>query len=269
MSCKRVSILVLTFQNEGSIEACLRSVLSQDYSGLIPDIVLWDNCSTDQTTEKAKLILFGGNIEYQIITENTNRFLSGSEFFREAIFYAKGDYIAIIDGDDTWIDPQKTQKQIACLENNDAIILCGTLAEFFNVKTDKVDYLIPHPNEVGIHESDYLALDNILTNSTVVFREKLKWKLPESFDWAPIKDLPVWALGTENSFFEVLPDVTTRYNSNHGGNISLLYNQQVQLIRVIQSYTFIIKNLNGEKSKTAWITGLNELISRELAKFNS
>jgi glycosyltransferase involved in cell wall biosynthesis len=229
-------------------------------------ILLWDNASQDRTIEVAQKAFLNSSVDFSIVRETSNTYLKGSQFFYDAMRACEGDYIAVIDGDDEWQSEIKLKNQFEYMEKNNSIELCGTLAEQYNVATCEVDYLIPHQNQVGIHDGDYLSNDNIITNSTVFFRKTLVNRLPKNMMPFPIKDLPVWALGLEGFKFTILPDISTRYYFNHGHNVSLRKSTTDRFCDVVETYSLIVKCLKSEEYKKAWLNGLLELLLREKAR---
>jgi glycosyltransferase involved in cell wall biosynthesis len=260
-----ISVLVLTYNNEKFIEKCLESIFRQKCPTFEYEIIVWDNNSTDKTVEVALRFLKKSGRRFQLIRECHNTYLSGSNFFLRAMKASSGDLIAVIDGDDEWIQTDKLHKQKAILDEDCDVMLCCTLTEFFNHTDYRVEYLIPNPREVGLHEGIVLARDNLIPNSSVLFRRSMLHKLPKTLDGFPIKDLPVWALGLENSYFFVSPDISTRYNTNHGNNISTSKSFLERSNQVILTYELIIANLKEVTSKETWIEGLR-LYKEALAK---
>ena len=56
-----------------------------------------------------------------VSTRNQN----DNEVFTRALAAARGEYIAILDGDDYWTDPLKLQKQVRFMDQNPDIFICG------------------------------------------------------------------------------------------------------------------------------------------------
>lgn len=94
-----VSIIIPMFNVAPYIERCLRSVAAQTYRHI--EVVLIDDCSTDNTMQKAQSIVTELNrdgIKYVFIQHERN---SGAATTRNSgIRQATGDYIYFLDGDD-------------------------------------------------------------------------------------------------------------------------------------------------------------------------
>ena len=257
-------MLVLTYNNEEFIEECLESIFKQQRSTFDYEIVLWDNCSSDSTVEIATQLLQNSDCKHRLIVEDNNTYLYGSTFFLRAMMACSGELIAVIDGDDMWIQNDKLLKQKIILDERPDVMLCCTLTEFYNYREGKVEYLIPNPREVGLHKGIDLAQDNLIPNSSVLFRRTMLGMLPRTLDGFPIKDLPVWALGLEFSNYFISSDVSTRYNTNHGTNVSTSKNPRERTAQVILTYELIIQNLKNDANKELWIEGLRLYKERQL-----
>lgn len=116
----KVSVLILTYNHKDYIQKSIESVLSQktnfDY-----EVIIHDDCSTDGTQEivkkyedRCKIIIQPKNVWSQKIDIFTTFFVPN----------AKGKYLAVVEGDDYWIDEYKLQKQYDVLENNPSCSIC-------------------------------------------------------------------------------------------------------------------------------------------------
>lgn len=110
-----VSVVMLTYNHEQYIRQALDSILMQDMDFNI-EIVIGDDCSTDGTVGILK--------EYQkrfpeiirLVAREKN--IGVTKNFYEICMACKGEYIAFLEGDDYWTDPQKLKKQITFLQEN-------------------------------------------------------------------------------------------------------------------------------------------------------
>ncbi|MEZ4972120.1 MAG: glycosyltransferase [Cyclobacteriaceae bacterium] len=112
-----VSVCVFTFNHAAYIRSCLNGILRQRVNFDFELLIGEDN-STDGTREicieyaerypdKIRLFLHHDENKIKIGRQPTGRFN-----FIYSLFSAKGEYLAICDGDDFWTDSSKLQKQI-------------------------------------------------------------------------------------------------------------------------------------------------------------
>lgn len=107
-----VTIIMPSYNTGRFIEETIKSVLDQTYSNW--ELIVVDDCSTDNTDEIVKKYLADTRIHY--IKNLTN---SGAAISRNrALSEAKGKWIAFLDSDDLW-ETDKLQKQIRFMEDND------------------------------------------------------------------------------------------------------------------------------------------------------
>lgn len=123
MSKIKVSVCISAYNHESFIEEALNSVLGQecdfDY-----EIIVSNDKSTDQTHEVITKIIDehpeGKKICY--FNQEENLGINGNLIF--TLEQANGKYIALLEGDDFWIDNKKLQKQFYFLEHNPDYTIC-------------------------------------------------------------------------------------------------------------------------------------------------
>lgn len=114
-----VSIVMVTYGQEKHIVNAINGVLLQEYQGPIELIVANDN-SPDATDAVIKVFLqrteIPRNVDIRYFRHAVNKGMVSN--FIYALNQVKGKYVAICEGDDFWIDPDKLEKQITFLEDN-------------------------------------------------------------------------------------------------------------------------------------------------------
>ncbi|QFJ53908.1 glycosyltransferase [Pseudobutyrivibrio xylanivorans] len=115
MSNIDISVVVATYKQEKYIGMTLDSILAQKFSGSI-EVIVGDDCSPDSTGE---IVRKYGN-EYSDIIKAIVRpkNLGAFKNFEDLLTRAQGKYIALIEGDDYWIDENKLQEQFDFMEAN-------------------------------------------------------------------------------------------------------------------------------------------------------
>ena len=119
----------------------------------------------------------------------------------KGIFLAKGKYIARLDDDDFWQDPQKMEKQINFLENNPEYAIAGGGV----IKIDKegkeiVRFLLPETDE-DIRK--VILISNVFAHSAVIFK-KDSWSQAGGYDeqFGFFSDWGLWLkLGKQGKFY--------------------------------------------------------------------
>ncbi len=107
-----VSIIMPSYNTAKFISETIYSVLTQTYTNW--ELIIVDDCSTDNTDEVAKPFLSDERIKYIKNEKNSGAAISRNR----ALCEAKGKWIAFLDSDDLWL-PEKLEKQIEFMEKND------------------------------------------------------------------------------------------------------------------------------------------------------
>lgn len=107
-----VSIIMPSYNTEKYISESIASVQKQSYVDW--ELIIVDDCSTDNTDEIVKPFLSDKRIKYIKNETNSGAAVSRNRALREA----KGKWIAFLDSDDLWL-PVKLEKQIAFMKEND------------------------------------------------------------------------------------------------------------------------------------------------------
>lgn len=123
IKCPLISVVMSVYNEEAYIESAIKSLLDQTEQDF--EIILFDDCSTDATTDiiesiKDKRINLYKNIENCGLTQNLNKGLR----------LAKGKYIARMDGDDISL-PERFEKQIKYFEENPELMLISCQTKNF------------------------------------------------------------------------------------------------------------------------------------------
>ena len=138
-----ISILVVTYQHVDYVEKAIKSILNQE-TEYNYEIILGDDDSTDGTREICldfakkypnKIRMFLHKRENNIKVGE-----SPSVLFQFAynLFSCRGEYIAILSGDDFWIDKFKLQKQVEYLTENPQFSMVCTNYSTVNEKNEVI-----------------------------------------------------------------------------------------------------------------------------------
>ena len=106
-----VSIIMPSYNTTSFIAESIQSVLAQTYRDW--ELLIVDDCSTDNTNEVVKPFLADQRIIYVRNEMNSGAAVSRNRALRKA----KGRWIAFLDSDDLWM-PEKLERQILFMEKN-------------------------------------------------------------------------------------------------------------------------------------------------------
>jgi glycosyltransferase involved in cell wall biosynthesis len=143
-----VSVITPFMNEQEFLSITIESVISQTYTNW--EYILVDDGSKDRSTAIAKEYAerFPGKIFYFQHSDHQNKGVCATRNL--GISKAKGEYIALLDGDDIWL-PAKLEKQVElCLEHPKAVMLCE--ASHYknkgrNPKVENIDVPVGAPPE--------------------------------------------------------------------------------------------------------------------------
>lgn len=146
-----ISVIVPVYQAEDYIEACLKSICSQDYLGKI-ECILIDDCSNDTSMLNARRFIdaYIGDVSFQIYCSGCTKGASAARNI--GICHASGEYIFFMDSDD-------------CLASN-AISALATPLLFY-----RYDMVVGRYQETGLRNRVNVSLpgETVLFGSDILF----------------------------------------------------------------------------------------------------
>lgn len=250
----KVSVCIITYNQEKYIHDCLKGVLSQKTNFDI-EIIIGDDCSSDKTRTICKSIQDKYPELIKLIARKKN--LGMAENWAQTIKSCNGKYIALCEGDDYWTDELKLQKQIDFLELNSDYNICFTRAN--TLKNNKFE-LHPIPdtaNNGSYYYIDLLKHNNFITTASAVIRNKIDY-FPEWFFNLKIVDIALYFLVSKTAKIKCLEDITTVYRVHDKGVWS-----GVDQLKKVEMRLFFYKSIFNEltsEQKQAVILKRNSLI---------
>lgn len=168
----KVSILMATYNRAGLIKSAVESAQKQSFKDW--ELIIADDGSTDNTPEIVAELMKN---EPKIVYTRTDVNAGISKNYNRGLRLAKGEYVAMLDDDDPWCDPEKLEKQVRFLDKNKEYVGCGGGMIVVDGKGKEVyRYLKPESNE---DITEKMLFGNPMANSTTMFRreagEKAGW----------------------------------------------------------------------------------------------
>lgn len=181
-----VSVLVPTYQQEKFIEECLRSVIQQKINFDI-EILVGDDCSPDKTAAVIENI---AKLDNRIVLHQWPQNEGGLKNIDKLLERAKGKYIAILEGDDFWLDPEHLAKSVGYLEQHPSCIFTAAnylhLIDSLLVQKQKLSTKVIRPLHFW-----HLSLGNFIQMGTLIYRRLFYPRVPSCFIDLPLGDYPL------------------------------------------------------------------------------
>lgn len=181
-----VSILIPTFQQEEFIQACVDSVSNQKFDFDI-EILVGDDCSMDRTSEIVqKLAQIDPRIHLYKWASNEG----GLKNINKLLTRASGKYIAILEGDDYWLNLEHLAKSVQYLESHpDCIFTAANYLHLSEAGLNRLQKLNTKSNKVLRYW--HLALGNFIQMGTIVYHRIYYPKIPEPYFGLSLGDYPL------------------------------------------------------------------------------
>lgn len=215
----KLSILLVTYNHEKYIKTAIDSILMQklnyDY-----EIVVADDCSTDNTLKIIEEYKRTHKDKFRILKNENN--LGITKNYKRGFKACRGEYIAVLEGDDYWINNKKLQKQIAFLNKHQECALVFNRFEVYDMSTNKTNaqpWFSFKSNEItNVKE---LIKSNFIGNfSTCMYRNELIEKIEPALYEMVVYDWMLNIVLAQDGLIGYLPRVMSVYRLNPTGTWS-------------------------------------------------
>ncbi len=145
-SLPKISVIVTSYKHENYIGQCLEGIFAQKGDFTL-ELVIRDDGSPDSTLaliNRYTEVFCHKNIELNIIPSGEN--IGVTMNLKQCLDACTGNYIAICEGDDYWIDSYKLQKQLNYLKMHPECSFCFN--EIFILKEDTGELSAYVPNNL-------------------------------------------------------------------------------------------------------------------------
>jgi glycosyltransferase involved in cell wall biosynthesis len=209
----KVSVAMITYNHECFIRQALNSVLTQrvnfDY-----EIVVGEDCSTDGT--RAILMDFYRRYPERVVPILHDQNVGALRNFQTTLAACRGQYLAIVEGDDYWSCEDKLQRQVNFLDQHLDYAICFHRARIRDeTASGRTDILPPSP--AGTYTIEDLIAFNLITTCTVMYRWGSVGPLPEWFLDLKLGDWPLHILVAQSGKIELMDEVMAVYRMHSGG----------------------------------------------------
>lgn len=167
---KKVTFFMSVYNNEQYLREAVDSILKQTFKDF--NFLIIDDCSTDRSLEILKSY---SDPRIKIIENKRNIGIAKS--INKGLKQSQGKYLAHMNADDISL-PERLKKQVAFMENNPEIDVCGTWLQNFGKNNQTVCTM---PTK---HDSVFAGMlfENTIHNSTVIIRRDSIFRLGQFRD---------------------------------------------------------------------------------------
>ena len=203
-----VSVAITTFNSANWLPRALDSVLKQRTKFPI-EIIIGDDCSQDATVSIAHSYRERHPCVISVLERSKNVGIQRNYY--ETFEECRGKFIAWLDADDYWTDPEKLSIQVETLESDPSINVCCHFVRWVTsdggVKRDR--WPSESPGRYGLKD---VICHLFISTPSAMFRNGIHRDLPPwYFDLAPTTDWPVWVLAALSGDIVLLDRVMADY----------------------------------------------------------
>jgi glycosyltransferase involved in cell wall biosynthesis len=165
-----VSVLMITYNHERFIAQAIEGVAKQVTDFPI-ELVIGEDCSSDSTLQIV--------LDYQKKHPNLIRVLypdknmGGKKNIVRVLAHCRGQFIALCEGDDYWVDPEKLQKQVTFLQANPDFVVTHHGNILIDSEGKVIDDNLPPP-DVDEYSKETLLKGGFMQPLNMCYRNVIK-----------------------------------------------------------------------------------------------
>jgi glycosyltransferase involved in cell wall biosynthesis len=261
----RVSVVVVTYNHQRFLQQALDSVLSQRAEFGV-DVLVSEDCSTDATRDiiASNVARFPDRVRALLSERNLNT----NAVSQRAIDATRGEFVAMLDGDDFWTASHKLASQVAFLDAHPECAMC-----FHDVRVEYEDSSkSPHPfvrdddkKTSGIRE---IIHANFIAGCSPLIRRQALVPLPAWYEDAEYGDWPLYILAAHHGRIGYIDEVMGVYRRHAGGYWSG-QSRRAQYAGLVRFFDRLATNLDPEyrgavrRSRARWYAALGHALANE------
>jgi glycosyltransferase involved in cell wall biosynthesis len=219
----KVSILVTTYNQEHLIPQAIDSILMQEVN-FAYEIVIGEDASTDRTREiviglgqrypeKIRVLLRKADVA------NRDRAigLAGKINYLEALRACRGEYVAILDGDDYFTSPDKLRKQVNFLEAHPECAICFHNVLAIHENGTRASEKMCAADQKQFSDIEQLVGGHCLPACWIMYRREPLIEIPDWFLTAKMGDWPLNIFKAQYGKIGYINEVMAAYRVHAAG----------------------------------------------------
>jgi glycosyltransferase involved in cell wall biosynthesis len=229
----KLSVMIITYNHERFIAQAIESVLVQRVN-FNYEILVGEDCSIDRTRDIV-MDLYRRHPD-RIVPHLRNQNLGGPQNLISTLASCRGQYVALLEGDDYWTCEDKLQKQVDFLDAHPDYALCCHRVQILNGTGTGHTGVYPSV-AAGPYTVDNLLEVNFITTCSTMFRRKLLGPLPAWLCHETPGDWALFTLIARRGKIWLMDEVMAMYRVHSGGTWSSLpgINQLREMTRMLKT----------------------------------
>lgn len=241
-----VSVLCAAYNHEKYIRDTLEGFVIQKTNFKF-EVLVHDDASTDRTAEIIN--------EYQKkypniikpIFQKENQYSKGIKIGRDILApRALGQFIALCEGDDCWIDKNKLQMQYDYMIANPECTVSTHNALLYNQYNGRKKKMLNINHEKDYYINDFLNMKRWFPTASIMIHKRIYINRPKCIAMSDRGDYPLLLYGVLNGYIHYFPDVMSKYNYGVAGSWTERNknNDICQNIQIQERFKTLFQNAN-------------------------
>jgi glycosyltransferase involved in cell wall biosynthesis len=205
---------MLTYNHERYVAQAVTSALTQETDFPI-EVIVGDDCSTDGTRQALHNLQRQYPTSLKLLLHNPN--IGVGRNVAAVLNSCRGEYVAILEGDDYWTDPRKLQKQVAALDANPSWSECFHLARMVYEDGSQPPTVYPKNWTKEVAAIEDLLRENFIFTCSAMFRRGQFGSPPAWLDEVIPCDWAIHLLNAHHGLIGFLPEVMADYRVHPQG----------------------------------------------------
>jgi glycosyltransferase involved in cell wall biosynthesis len=240
VTAMKVSVLMLAYNQEPFIREALDSVLAQRTSFDF-EIVMGEDCSTDGTRAIIESYESAHPGRFRVFYRRPN--VGMIENLIQTYRACRGDYIAVLESDDYWVNPLKLQKQIDFFDRHPDFSICfhDTFSRTNSADLSTMPRLC-NPAQKEVSHFFELFAENFIQTCSVMWRNLgSDVRFPDGLQRLRAADWPLHLMHAQHGPIGYIPEAMAVYRVSPTGmwsrlDIETRLRAIIDLYRVVDNY---------------------------------
>lgn len=218
-----VSVVCITYNHEHYIKDAIEGFLIQE-TRFPFEIIIHDDASTDATAELVREYAEKYPNIIRPILQKENQYSQGKKVLSIALAEAKGEYVALCEGDDYWTNENKLQKQVNFMVANPECSWCFHSAKCIHMDRAEIQTVM---KPRLFFKSNKFTIKHVIlrgggfyTTASAMFRSHAIKDLPDFYFSAPIGDWPLALIATSKGAVGYIDEIMSVYRMHVPGSWS-------------------------------------------------